>query len=151
MPGRDEGIALRLPTEAEWEYACRAGEPGAFAGTGNLDTMGWYSENGGEARHPLGEKDKNAWGLYDMHGNKLEWCEDWYGAYPSEAVTNPAGPASGEGRVMRGGESDLPARYCRSACRYKAAPASRSTGYGFRPCCPATPEPPASRALPVGK
>jgi len=98
-----EGLShpgVRLPTEAEWEYACRAGTTGDYAG--NLDDMGWYSSNSGQQTHPVGQKKPNAWGLYDMHGNVWEWCWDWYdGNLPGGS--DPIGPASGSGRVLRGG------------------------------------------------
>ena len=94
---------VRLPTEAEWEYACRAGTTTPYGGTGNLDEMGWYGGNSGGETHPVGQKKPNAWGLYDMHGNVWEWCADWFGDYPSGSVTDPTGPSSGETRVRRGG------------------------------------------------
>lgn len=108
---------FRLPTEAEWEYACRAGTVGPYAG--DLDDMGWCSRNSdsGETTHPVGQKRANAWGLCDMHGNVWEWCEDWYGAYPSGSVTDPVGPASGSNRVNRGGSSHGYRTDCRSALR----------------------------------
>ena len=114
---------LRLPTEAQWEYACRAGGRGPYGkprpgGTGSLDDMGWYGgDRKGGVTHPVGEKEPNAWGLHDMHGNVWEWCEDWYGAYPAGAVTNPEGPAHGDVRMVRGGGYGFPAACCRSAMR----------------------------------
>ncbi len=106
---------FRLPTEAEWEYACRAGTVGPYAG--DLDDMGWHDRNSGKTTHPVGQKRANAWGLCDMHGNVWEWCEDWYGAYPSGSVTDPVGSASGSSRVNRGGSSHAYQTHCRSALR----------------------------------
>jgi formylglycine-generating enzyme required for sulfatase activity len=124
-----------LPTEAQWEYACRAGTTTAYY-TGDseedLTRAGWYEKNSGSQTHPVGEKEPNAWGLYDMHGNVFEWCNDWYGAYPSGTVTDPAGPVSGSLRVIRGGAWDFDAGYCRSASRYWRDPADRGGYLGFR-------------------
>ncbi|MBO4287887.1 MAG: formylglycine-generating enzyme family protein [Kiritimatiellae bacterium] len=135
------GVRLRLPTEAEWEYACRAGTTGAYGGTGNLDEMGWYDENSGDRTHPVKLKAPNDWGLYDMHGNVWEWCADWYGDYPSGSVTDPTGPSSGSGRVLRGGGWGNCARYCRSASRGDYFPSYSNYYYyyyyGFRLCCSA--------------
>ncbi len=134
---------LRLPTEAEWEYACRAGSKGMYAGTGNLDTMGWsmprlinISElsNG---THPVGQKNANAWGFHDMHGNVYEWCEDGYRDYPSGTVTNPTVPTGGMRRVLRGGCWGSQAGLCRSAARLSVSPTFRFHSFGFRPCCSA--------------
>ena len=91
----------RLPAEAEWEYAARAGTPGVRHG--ELDEIAWYSENSGKRTHPVGQKRANAWGLHDMLGNVAEWVGDWYDGYPSGPVTAPRGPQSGSHRVLRGG------------------------------------------------
>jgi formylglycine-generating enzyme required for sulfatase activity len=117
----------RLPTEAEWEYACRAGSTTAFANgditvTGcardpNLDLMGWYCYNAESTPHPVAQKNPNDWGLYDMHGNVWEWCQDWYGDYPTDPVTDPTGPETGASRVYRGGSWKEQARLIRSALR----------------------------------
>jgi formylglycine-generating enzyme required for sulfatase activity len=112
-----EGYEYTLPTEAQWEYACRAGTPSPYGGDGNLDDMGWYSRNSGRTTHPVGQKLANAWGLYDMHGNVWEWCLDWEGNYPGGAVRDPTGPASGISRVLRGGCWNRDAFGCRSAYR----------------------------------
>ena len=105
---------MQLPTEAQWEYACRAGSTGAYAG--NLDSMAWYVGNSGGTPHPVGQKRPNAWGLHDMHGNVLEWCADWSECrMDTTAVTDPTGPASGTGRVLRGGSWVCDAEHCRSA------------------------------------
>jgi len=124
---------LQLPTEAQWEYACRAGSTGKYAGTGNLDEMGWYSGNSGQKTHPVGTKQPNAWGLYDMHGNVWEWCADWYGDYPSGAVTDPEGSSSGSARVERGGCWYSTAGDCSSSNRNFNFPSfANSSSHGFR-------------------
>jgi len=123
----------RLPTEAEWEYACRAGVTGAFAGTGHLDEMGWYEASSEEKTHPVATKKPNAWGLHDMHGNVSEWCNDLYNAdYPQEEVTDPTGPSKGTYMVVRGGSWGHFARGCRSAARSSAPPSYQLRGTGFR-------------------
>jgi len=117
----------RLPTEAEWEYAARAGTTTRFsfgndpAGAGLAD-HGWYFGNSGETTHPVGQKSPNAWGLYDMHGNVWEWCQDWFGTYPGGPVTDPLGPASGSLRVFRGGSWFSEVIDCRSAARGNDVP-----------------------------
>ena len=133
---RKVGGGLRLPTEAEWEYACRASAPGPFAGTGVLKEMGWYDGNSGGRTHPTGSKKPNAWGLYDMHGNVWEWCQDYGGDYPG-AVTDPAGPAAGDVRAIRGGGWGGPPRSCRSADRDGDEPGNRSFNLGLRVVLPA--------------
>jgi formylglycine-generating enzyme required for sulfatase activity len=121
---------LALPTEAQWEYACRAKTDTPYAGT-PLDTLGWYLNNSGDQTHTVAKKGPNAWGLYDMHGNVREWCADWYGPYPSDPVSEPRGPAAGEYRVARGGSYENNAAFCRSATRFAVkAPAQT---IGFRP------------------
>ena len=94
---------FRLPTEAEWEYACRAGTTGAFGGTGELDDMGWTFTNSGNHPHEVATKQPNAWGLYDMHGNVWEWVQDWRGPYPADPVSDPQGPGTGTTKDVRGG------------------------------------------------
>ena len=127
-----EGMRWALPTEAQWEYACRAGSTGAYAGRGRLYDMGWYMSNSGSKTHPVGQKQPNAWGLYDMHGNVWEWCADWYGDYPRGSVTNPPGASSGSDRVYRGGSLELIGRSCRSANRSRYDPGLRLNGLGLR-------------------
>ena len=127
----------RLPTEAEWEFACRAGSAGPYGGNGNLGDMGWYDGNSGSETHPVGQKQANAWGFHDMHGNVYEWCGDWYGDYGS-ATTDPAGPASGGARVLRGGGWCSLGRFCRSAYRSRSSPGERGIR-GLRLCCSAVP------------
>jgi len=95
------GGRFHLPTEAQWEYACRAGTTGPDSG--DLHEMGWYSDNSDDRTHPAGEKKPNAWGLHDMLGNVWEWCSDWYGDFDPSAVTDPTGPADGSYHVIRGG------------------------------------------------
>jgi len=132
------GYAFRLPTEAEWEYACRAGTTTRYY-TGDsesdLPRAGWYSGNSGEKTHPVGQKEPNAFGLYDMHGNVLEWCDDWYGPYSGEAQKDPRGPSSGSGRVFRGGWYSG-ARNCRSANRNGHTPDYAWYDVGFRVSLP---------------
>ena len=122
----------RLPSEAEWEYACRAGTSGEYAG--NLEAMGWYDKNGGNKTHPVGEKTPNGWGLYDMHGNVYEWCGDWYGDdyYQKSPSVDPRGSSGGSYRVIRGGSWDDDAVFCRSAYRNGRDPGGRSRYLGFR-------------------
>ena len=119
-----------LPTEAQWEYACRAGTETAYAGT--LDTMAWYGNNSGSKTNAVGTKKPNAWGLYEMHGNVREWCRDWYDDYDG-GRTDPTGPASGSLRVARGGSWGNGAAYCRSAYRLRLSPDYRDSLLGFRP------------------
>ncbi len=128
-----EGLIFRLPTEAEWEYACRAGTSGSYAGS-SLDSMGWYGGNSGGDNHDVGEKSPNAWGLYDMHGNVWEWCSDWFASatYDAASQTDPTGPSSGSCRVLRGGGWNFDAKYCRSAGRNNSDPTYRNNRNGFR-------------------
>jgi len=119
-----------LPTEAQWEYACRAATTGAYAG--DLDAIAWYPGNCGSKTHSVGTKKANAWGLYDMQGNVWEWCADWYDAYPSVAVTDPVGPNTGTYHVFRGGSWHSIAPRCRSAYRAVAKPDYRRNFLGFR-------------------
>ena len=130
LNNRRDGYRYRLPTEAEWEYAARAGTTGDYAG--NLDEMAWYGGNSGGVTHQAGQKRSNAWGLYDMHGNVWEWCQDWFGQYPSGSVVDPTGPATGEDRVYRGGSWISRARFCRSAIRYGGGPGRRDYDMGCR-------------------
>jgi formylglycine-generating enzyme required for sulfatase activity len=135
LPGE---LRARLPTEAEWEYACRAGTSTRFhAGDGDADLVraGWSAANSGRTTHAAGQKQANAWGLFDMHGNVWEWCQDWYGTYDSGVVADPTGPPSGSARVLRGGSWDDSFRYCRSAYRLSIDPAHTGGRVGFRVVC----------------
>ena len=128
---------LALPTEAQWEYACRAGTQTRFYFGDDLDyrelaDYAWLNANSGGKTHSVGEKKPNVWGLYDMSGNVWEWCEDWYGSYAKEAVSDPTGPERGGDRVFRGGSWGNGGRYCRSAFRYDNAPAYRDRHLGCR-------------------
>ena len=128
---------FRLPTEAEWEYACRAGSTTAYCFGDDeslLEQYAWYDKNAGDTTHPVGQLTPNAWGLYDMHGNVWEWCADWQGDYPSGAVTDPTGPTSfGAFRALRGGAWFSYARNCRAAYRWRARrPSDRDDSIGFR-------------------
>ena len=144
------GQTFDLPTEAQWEYACRAGTSTALnsgydltniAADVHMDAVGRYRYNGGSeftatgdtsvATAKVGNYQANAWGLYDMHGNVWEWCLDWYGAYPG-TVSDPLGGSSGTDRVRRGGYWNYTAGYCRSGNRDKAAPTGGGNMYGFR-------------------
>ncbi len=121
---------FRLPTEAEWEYACRAGSDTPFAGP--IDELGWHAGNSDKKTHLVGRKKPNAWGLFDMHGNVLEWCSDWYGPYEPGPQTDPKGPETGSSRVRRGGGCFYSASRCRSANRDYYHPSFRYDNYGFR-------------------
>jgi formylglycine-generating enzyme required for sulfatase activity len=129
------GRVYRLPTEAEWEYACRAGSKTAYLfddEEGLLPEYGWFNRNSSNRTHTVGLLEPNAWGLYDMHGNVWEWCSDWYGEYPKGAVRNPTGPKVGSDRVCRGGSWDFEAANCRSAFRNWNYPSLRLDYYGLR-------------------
>ncbi len=125
-------LRFSLPTEAQWEYACRAGTIGAYGGTGRLNDMGWSVLNSGDNTHPVSQKLPNAWGLYDMHGNVWEWCADRDGDYQPDAATDPAGPSTGSYRVYRGGSWGNDACECRSAIRAWDFPTDSSYSLGFR-------------------
>ena len=130
----DTGLAL--PTEAQWEYACRAGTIGPYAGPGDLDAMGWYQENSGGATHPVGGKRANDFGLHDMHGNVWEWCEDAldeeFYKTPTATQKNPVCKSKPELRVIRGGSWFDAAGICRSALRYGDDPSLTQGHFGVR-------------------
>jgi formylglycine-generating enzyme required for sulfatase activity len=123
----------RLPTEAQWEYACRAGTTTAY-NTGDTisDDTGWYGANSNSKTHEVGKKPPNAWGLYDMHGNVFEWCWDRWGYYTSEAQSNPSGAPSESYRVVRSGGWHNTAGVIHSACLDYGSPRSRNYSLGFR-------------------
>ena len=125
------GVSWRLPTEAEWEYVCRAGSPRDFPGDINL--MGWTLENAGYKTHPVGLKKPNEWGISDMNGNVWEWCLDWYNNYPRDTSVDPLSQSVSMGRVFRGGGWYLDRRYGRSASRRWSAPNLKYSYVGFRP------------------
>jgi formylglycine-generating enzyme required for sulfatase activity len=130
--GRFSGLdcrGYRLPTEAEWEYAARAGTTAARFG--DVDDVAWYDGNSGGTTHPVGQKQANAWGLYDMLGNVWEWTGDWYGAH-LDAATDPTGAASGTSRVFRGGSWFFYLRGARASDRGDTAPDNRNLNLGFR-------------------
>jgi formylglycine-generating enzyme required for sulfatase activity len=133
LNAKNDGYRYRLPTEAEWEYAARAGNTSARYG--DLQAVAWYDDNSGNETHPVGQKQPNAWGLYDMLGNVRGWTADWYeeNYYQHSPSTDPQGPSSGQFRVLRGGSFYGFARYARASCRYYSAPVARSVYYiGFR-------------------
>jgi formylglycine-generating enzyme required for sulfatase activity len=128
------GDGYRLPTEAEWEFACRAGSETSFwsgEDAADLARVGWFDQNSERETHVVGKR-ANPWGLCDMHGNVWEWCTDWFGAYPTETAPDPLGPRHGEWRVVRGGSYHDSAAWCRSACRDAGPPVSRLPFIGFR-------------------
>ncbi len=122
----------RLPTEAEWEYAARAGESHRYAGSDDIEAVAWYSSNAGGATGPVGGKEANAWGLRDMSGNVREWCWDRYGDYPSGNATDPLGPPGGTLQVIRGGSAGSKAPTHRVAYRGWQDPDDRLGNLGFR-------------------
>jgi len=138
----DDDHIYRLPTEAEWEYACRAGSTTAYCygdDAGQLGECAWYVVNSDETTHEVGLKQPNAWGLYDVHGNVWEWCQDWRGPYERGPAEDPVGPTAGTYRVVRGGswfDYPLPLR---SAARGRNSPSNRPDDHGFRVVC--TPRP----------
>ena len=126
----DSSYVYRLPTEAEWEYACRAGTTGDWAG--NLEMMAWYRGNSGGETHPVGSKNPNAWGLYDMHGNVWEWVQDFHAPYPTGSVIDPLGSSTGTLRELRGGGWYCGTPGLRSGLRYGRKPTDRHAAIGFR-------------------
>ena len=129
------GRNFRLPTEAEWEYAARGGNKShgyKYAGSNDLDIVAWHANNSGRKTHPVGTKQANELGLYDMSGNVWEWCQEWYGDYSSEPQTNPTGPSSGNLRVYRGGSWAGDAAGWRVSRREFYPPVLTENGLGFR-------------------
>ncbi|MBW6511260.1 MAG: formylglycine-generating enzyme family protein [Desulfuromonadaceae bacterium] len=129
------GKTFRLPTEAEWEYAARSGgKSEKYSGSNDVDAVAWYNGNSGNQTHPVGQKQPNGLGLYDMSGNVWEWCQDWYdsGYYTKSPRQNPQGPSGGSFRVERGGGWNNGPRGVRSAYRIRSSPGNRSNYLGFR-------------------
>lgn len=130
LNSKSKTYLYRLPTEAEWEYACRAGTTGDYSG--ELPRMGWYGTNSRDTTHEIGSKDPNAWGLYCMHGNVFEWCSDWYGDYLAETAIDPKGAEIGKFRVIRGGSWYDTREPCRSAFRLYGEANRCYSNVGFR-------------------
>jgi formylglycine-generating enzyme required for sulfatase activity len=138
---KQTGKKYRLPTEAEWEYACRAGSTGRYCFGDNevlLNEYAWSYKNSHNKTHPVGQLKPNDWRLYDMHGNVWEWCQDWYNKnyYDRSPKKNPKGPSSGTYRVLRGGSwGGYTSLDCNSACRDPVVPDSQYHDVGFRVVC----------------
>ncbi|MGD2009870.1 MAG: formylglycine-generating enzyme family protein [Desulfobacterales bacterium] len=133
----EETNKYRLPTEAEWEYAARADSESSYtfgSDTNILSQYAWYRNNSGGETHPVGQLNPNAWGLYDMHGNVHEWCQDWFDRkYYSQSPSNaPSGPLTGLAKALRGGDWGSEDWYCRCASRSLSSPDRRSDRLGFR-------------------
>lgn len=129
------GENFSLPTEAQWEFAARGGNYSKgykYSGSNNINAVAWYEGNSGNKAHPVGTKQANELGIYDMSGNVWEWCSDWFGQYSSAAVTDPAGPSSGPCRVCRGGYRCSPATYCRCTLRSSCPPTYAGYNLGLR-------------------
>jgi len=129
-------LGARLPTEAEWAYACRAGTTSPFWSgetEADLARVGWYADNAARSVQPVGQKPANRWGLYDMHGNVAEWCADPFVHGYCASSPPPRGTPLSRGRVVRGGHFAAPAERCRSAARAEASPDARLASIGFRP------------------
>jgi formylglycine-generating enzyme required for sulfatase activity len=136
---RKSGKNYRLPTEAEWEYAAKGGNKSkgfTYSGSDSISDVAWYNKNSDSKTHLVGQKQPNELGLYDMSGNVLEWCNDWYGRYLSGSQTNPKGPATGDSRVYRGGGWGYLNRSCRTSNRDRSGPRSHSFNLGFRVAAP---------------
>jgi formylglycine-generating enzyme required for sulfatase activity len=130
-----QATGFRLPTEAEWEYACRAGTSSRWSWGDDPEEArhhAWFGENSDGHPHPVGRKKPNLWGLHDVHGSVWEWCWDWFAPYRAQAEEDPIGPESGLGRVVRGGSFANTPRILRSAYRNWVVPESRNRNFGFR-------------------
>jgi formylglycine-generating enzyme required for sulfatase activity len=132
LNAKEKDTGYRLPSEAEWEYACRAGEQEPDIAP-NLGEVAWWAANSGGETHPAGQKKPNAWGLYDMRGNVMEWVQDWDGPYSVERQVDPQGPQSGGSRVLRGATwRGVDSGTFRCACRSSVGPGLRGSNLGFR-------------------
>jgi formylglycine-generating enzyme required for sulfatase activity len=143
VPGAD---GFRLPTEAEWEYACRAGTTTSYScgdDERRIAGYGWFLENSGDQTQPVGSKKPNLWGLFDMHGNVQEWCQDWFAEnyYEESPPTDPTGPSEGAARVIRGGGFGWEPKLCRSAVRNGVGPELLYVDVGFRVVCSPSSQP----------
>ena len=129
------GYEYRLPTEAEWEYACRAGSTNLFTfgdDASIAEQFAWTAENCDAGTHPVGLKRPNAWGLHDVHGNVWEWCSDWFEPYPAAPLLDPVGPASSKYKVFKGGGWNQDAEYARASSRFMMSPSNGIHFVGFR-------------------
>ena len=129
------GLSFRMPTEAEWEYAARGGSKSQrylYSGSDNLDDVAWSNCSSIKKLQPVGSKNPNELGIYDMSGNVGEWCSDWYGQYSAETQTNPVGPSSGTERVNRGGRWNYVVKGARNSFRGRYAPSARYGNLGLR-------------------
>jgi formylglycine-generating enzyme required for sulfatase activity len=129
------GYEYRLPTEAEWEYACRAGSTNLFSfgdDASVADQYAWTAENCDATTHPVGLKRANAWGLFDTHGNVWEWCSDWFEPYPAAPLTDPVGPATSKYKLFKGGGWNQDVEYARASSRFMMSPSNGIHFVGFR-------------------
>jgi len=140
--------AYRLPSEGEWEYACRAGTTNLFSFGDTVteaDQYAWAMENSEATTHPVGQKRPNPWGLYDMHGNVWEWCNDWFAAYSPTEVTDPPGPTEGKYKVFRGGGWSHAIEFARCSSRFMMSPSNGIYFVGFRVALSQTPPSPTQK------
>lgn len=130
-----DGFVYRLPYESEWEYACRAGSGAAFGFGDSTDAAGefaWTGENADQKTHPVGQKQPNAWGLHDTHGNVWEWCLDWFAPYPAAPLTDPTGPTAGKYKLFKGGGWNQDAQFGKASSRFMMSPSNGIHFVGFR-------------------
>ncbi len=130
-----DGFVYRLPYESEWEYACRAGSSAAFGFGDSADAAGdfaWTGENAEQRTHAVGQKQPNAWGLHDTHGNVWEWCLDWFAPYPAAPLTDPTGPVSGKYKLFKGGGWNQDAQFGKASSRFMMSPSNGIHFVGFR-------------------